>query len=33
MRKILMLNLALLGACGGADLVGVEEQTGEGQTL
>lgn len=33
MRKFLMLNLALLGACGGAELVAVEEQEGAGQIL
>jgi Zn-dependent metalloprotease len=31
MRKVLMLNLALLSACGGAELVAVETQGEEGQ--
>lgn len=33
MSKILTLNFALLGACGGAELVGVEEQTSDKQFL
>ena len=33
MRKILMLNLALLGACGGAELVAVETDDKSEQLL
>ena len=33
MRKFLMLNVALLGACGGAELVSFDENTEDGQTL
>ena len=33
MRKLLMLNVALLGACGGAELVAIDDSTDDGQTL
>lgn len=33
MRTFLLLNVALLGACGGAELVSIDNSTDEGQTL